>query len=549
MDQETDLGVSEPRKKLTIKRKRKASAKSASPEIRVSPKSVSAKSPEIRVSPKSPEIRVSPKSASPEIRVSPKSIRKISIRRKKSLSKASLSKASLSKASPSKASIRRSKRKKSNSSQKRKSAATKILNFLRQTKHTRKAHFLKALCSDAGVCLALGQFADEIKKHFGGFTSFDYVVPPIKRIGGDSENGFINQIEYAHRGYKSYAILKSAKTPNADNLLYEYVVGQYINRLNKQYPCFLETYGYYMYDDNATWLTMQNTPLLMDVNVLKDGLIQQKSIDYNTACKSSNKLAILIQSLQDIQSLHSLSFDPDFVHDELMAALFQLYLPLAQLKDTFTHYDLHLTNIYMYKPVADQYIEFYYWQTPYRAITFKSSYVLKIIDYGRSYFMDIENQTSAQQIYKKELCKKASDCNIRETTGKCGEYVGFSWLKKSGRNPKKNFYISAQTKNISHDLLPLTRIKENNTQDNNLTPELNALVNKVVYTDYFGTKELEDMGYPRAINNVQDAAQCITDEIMSDKFQTKNNALYAGKTKLGDLHIYLTGEPMKFVKA
>jgi hypothetical protein len=445
--------------------------------------------------------------------------------------------------------IARKKKKTKHSSQKRKSAATKILNFLRQTKHTRKAKFLEALCSDAGVCLAFGQFADEIKKHFGGFNSFDYVVSPIKRIGVNSENGFINQIEYVHRGYKSYAILKSAKTPEADNLLYEYVVGQYINRLNKQYPCFLETYGYYMYANNETWLTMQNTPLLMDVSVLKNGLIQQKSIDYNTACRASNKLAILIQSLQDIQSLHSLSFDEDFVKDELMAALFQLYVPLAMLKDTFTHYDLHLTNVYMYKPDPDKYIEFYYWQTPYSAITFKSSYVLKIIDYGRSYFMDIENKTNAQQIYKKELCKKAAECNIRETTGKCGEYVGFSWLKKNGRNPKKNFYISAQTKNISHDLLPLTRIKENNTQVNNLSPELNALVNKVVYSDYFGTKEREDTGYPEAIHNVQDAAQCITDEIMSDKFQMENYALYAGKTKLGDLHIYLSGEPMRFIKA
>jgi hypothetical protein len=535
MEQETDLEVSEPRKKLTIKRKRKASAKSASAKS-ASAKSASAKSASAKSA--SLERRVSPKSGSPE--------RKISIKRKKSLSKASLSR---SRVSIRKRKIRKISKKASNSSQKRKSAATKILNFLRQTKHTRKAQFLKALCSDAGVCLAFGQFADEIKKHFGGFTSFDYVVPPIKRIGGDSENGFINQIEYAHRGYKSYAILKSAKTPEADNLLYEYVVGQYINRLNKQYPCFLETYGYYMYANNETWLTMQNTPLLMDVNVLKDGLIQQQNIDYNTACQASNKLAILIQSLQDIQSLHSLSFDPDFVHDELMAALFQLYIPLAQLKDTFTHYDLHLTNVYMYKPVADQYIEFYYWQTPYRAITFKSSYVLKIIDYGRSYFMDTENQTSAQQIYKKELCKKAPYCNIRATTGKCGEYVGFSWLKKSGRNPKKNFYISAQTKNISHDLLPLTRIKENNTQVNNLTPELNALLNKVVYSDYYGTQEREETGYPRAIYNVEDAAQCITDEIMSDKFQMENYALYAGKTKLGDLHIYSTGEPMRFIKA
>ena len=421
---------------------------------------------------------------------------------------------------------------------------------MRQSQHSRKARYLEALCSDSGVCLAFGRLAEEIKKHFGGFTSFDYVVPPIKRIGASSENGFINLIEYAHRRYTACAILKSAKTADADNLLYEYIVGQYINKLNKQYPCFLETYGYYMYVGEGTlWNQLQSDIPLTDVAALKEGLRRQKYIDYNDACRESSKLAILIQYFKDIQSLQKLSVDPDFIENELMGALFQLYHPLAKLKDTFTHYDLHLENVYLYKPVADKYIHYHYYISSTRAVSFKSSYMLKIIDYGRSFFNDTSIPLNSKQIYEEELCNAAADCNEPDTTGECGDKAGFSWLKKYSANPSKQFYISAQKKNISHDLLPLTRIKENNSapRTNRLTTDLNEVLKKVVYTDYYGTAELDKVGYPHAIFNVQDAAKCLMDYLTSKKYMDKNEAAYAGQTKLGDLHIYADGRPMRFV--
>ena len=419
----------------------------------------------------------------------------------------------------------------------------------RSSSQRKRAHFLSAICSDSNVCLAFGRYADEIKKHFGGFTSFKHVVAPIKRIGDESENGFVNQLEYDHRGYKAYAILKSAKTPEADNLLYEYVVGQYVNRLNKLYPCFLETYGFYMYTTEATWLQMQNTPVLTDVHVLKH-LREQKTIDYNDACRESSKLAILIQYFKGIVSLDRCSLDPQFIQEELMHTLFQLYRPLAHLKNSFTHYDLHLKNIYMYEPVVGKYIEYHYWLSSTRAITFKSSYMLKIIDYGRSFFKDVQTGQNAKQIYDEELCEYASDCNEpEEITGVCGENVGFGWLKKNRQNPSKNFHISAQQKNISHDLLPLSRIKENHTfpRPNNLTPELHALVAKVIYTDYFGTKENTTTGYPHTIFNVEDAAKFIMAYVASKKYQDINNHVYRKRKKIGDLHIFLNGKkPMRF---
>jgi hypothetical protein len=429
----------------------------------------------------------------------------------------------------------------------KRAAANKIISFFRQTQHTRKARFLESICSDSGVCLAFGQHADDIKKHFGGYTAFDYVISPIKRIGKPSENGFINQIEYEHRGYKSYAILKSAKTPDADNLLYEYIVGQFINRLNKQFPCFLETYGYYMYTKDKYWTRLQKDKPVTDISILKKGLTHLKDVDYYYGCKASQQIAILIQHLKNIQSLGDMSREPDFIENDLMWVLFQLYIPLAKLKNYFTHYDLHLNNIYLYEPVPGKYIEYHYFLTKTNRISFKSSYMLKIIDYGRSYFKDDYSGLDSKKVYA-DVCAE-DECNEpADERGTCGSYVGFGWLANLTRKPADQFYISAQRKNVSHDLLPLRRIKENNTapQPNLLTPDLESLVNQVVYLDYFGTKERIQTGGPGFILSVSDAAKHIAGYVASDAYQRKNDDVYAGKTKLGDLFVYMNGSPMEF---
>jgi hypothetical protein len=399
--------------------------------------------------------------------------------------------------------------------------------------------------------LAFGPHADEIKKHFGGFKEFAYVQAPIKRIGQDSANGFVNQLEYKHRGYTSYAILKSSKESNADNLAYEYSVGLFINELNIQYPCFLETYGYYIYKDDSTWNKMQHMREITDVRIL-DGLELQKNVDYNVACEKSEKLAILIQHLKDIESLDDLSRQPAFIENDLMAVLFQMYAPLSKLKNEFTHYDLHLNNIYLYEPVPGKYIEYHYYldneQT--QLVSFKSRYMLKIIDYGRSYFKDGYNGTDAKHLYETEICP-AEECNEPEDErGTCGSLVGLSWLEElSKTKPQRQYYISSQQKNVSHDLLPLYRMRERNKAPfrNKMTPEMNDLLAKVVYGQDFGTKEQVKSGYPRRIQNVTDAMLMIKDYLDSAAFKAKNAEVYADPgAKLGKLTIYSGGAPMEW---
>jgi len=395
------------------------------------------------------------------------------------------------------------------------------------------------------TCLAFGNLTEDIKTFFNGFgftDAADYAVTSLKRIGTPSDNGFITQIKYEKQGYNSYAVLKSTLDPGADNLMYEYEVGLYINKVNRLYPCFIETYSLYKYTDPHIWNSFNKNVKIVNKSNLKDTIIKQPTIDYKIACTESQYLAILIQDLKDTKDLNELIYSPRFANDELMAALFQLYIPLAQIMDNFTHYDLHLKNILMYQPDESKYIHFHYYLKADTVVSFKSSYILKIIDYGRCYFNDEESGINSKKIYQ-------NVCAVPECEH-CGYDSGFNWLSDIRSDEAVFYHINSKRKNISHDLLPLKSIRQSNLGGNplQLSRELNNLIKKIVYKDEFGTRENETIGYPHRIYNVDDAAKCIIDEVISVDFHADNEQVNASKSKLGDLHIYMDGTtPMKFI--
>ena len=98
----------------------------------------------------------------------------------------------------------------------------KIGKFMKNTTQKRRTEFLKAICSDSGVCIAFGREDKKIKDFFNGFTQFDYVDGPIKRRGQPSKNGFIHEIRYSKGGYNAYTILKSSAKPNTESNIYVY---------------------------------------------------------------------------------------------------------------------------------------------------------------------------------------------------------------------------------------------------------------------------------------------------------------------------------------
>jgi hypothetical protein len=190
-------------------------------------------------------------------------------------------------------------------------------------------------------------------------------------------------------------------------------------------------------------------------------------------------------------------------------------------------------------------------------IVFKSSYLLKIIDYGRSYFFDDE-KNNARAVYN-QICK-TSQCDYDTADGiiKCGANYGLGWLENNSKDPEGTYFISSQKSNISHDLLPLERLYQKFIDDEEtqrqLLPKLfedlfKNLLSKVVYQGDFGTNQERKTGYPVSrILNVQDAATIISEFVTNPDYIAHNNQVNSGKAKLGELHIFMDGSrPMEFI--
>jgi len=409
----------------------------------------------------------------------------------------------------------------------------------------RRAYFLKSICSDSGVCIAFGKEANTIKKHFDNFTNFKYLIGFAKTIGAVSANGFVKELTYENEGYKANAILKSSAKRNSDNLIYEAYVGNYLNRVGLQYPCFLETYGTFQYNTKFAYNQMKSDKMT-PVEIVDTWIELVKDINTNLQVEKScttplYSAVLLIQHLKDVKDLDFYLTNASFLEFELMYVLFQVYAPLAILANTFTHYDLHTKNILLYEPVKGAYIEYHY-NIKGRTFSFKSRYIVKIIDYGRCFFEDDENHTfsgSSLDIYNKL-------CSTQQCDPNCGEDDGFSWLEYLPGQEIHSYYISSQIRNKSHDLRALKIISRLDSYYLNKMPnDLQDILQKVYYKMNYGTPESVS-GLPNNIRNVTDVLKSLF-IINKPENISKNNTFFdATFTKLGNLYIFDDGKPMKY---
>ena len=427
----------------------------------------------------------------------------------------------------------------------KKNATTKIGEVIKKSKL-----FLNITCPNSGVCVSFGKNISKINDFFKGFTDFKYAVSPIKQIGATSANGFVKEISYEKQGYKADAILKSSQREDADNLVYEYVVGiKYINRIMRTFPCFLETYGLYFYPDEMNWKTMSSSSPLHTVYLQR--LKLQSSIDYGKACQESKYASILIQHIKSAKTLSrytSVSQYNRFIKNDLLYVLFIIYQCLSSISTTFTHYDLHLDNILLYEPEHGKYIQYIYHNKDGTENVFYSPYIPKIIDYGRSFFDN--GNVNSRKIYEKI-------CSVKECDPDCGAESGFNWL-----NPIPEYMISSSQKNESHDLRLLNMIKtdlndifniHHSKLNNETFIELDKIANKVVYgvqlkKEYkmFGTVENLEISKDK-IKNVNGAYLALKDAIQNPKVIAENQMNYNKFSNLlGVLHVYHDGRPVKY---
>jgi len=405
--------------------------------------------------------------------------------------------------------------------------ATKIKENIR-------INYLKTVCSDSHVCVAFGTESDKIRILFDNFSNFNLLSQPLKTIGAPSANGFVKELTYTKDGYVANAILKSSADPGSDNLLYEEIVGIFLNKIGKYVPCFLETYGVYKYTSEAFYNKMKNNKRVNQTNVV--GNLQYLT-DFNTslikyACSDQSQyLAIIIQYLKDAKTLNDMYNNVDFRENHLIEILFQIYMPLAHLTDKFTHYDLHTSNVLIYKPIDNKYIEYSYHLKNGKIVKFKSPYIAKIIDYGRSFFYEKKNRSS---IWLKELVTKICDKTYRH---------GFYYLFQP-----EYYHISSSYYNQSHDLRLLYTLKMKNLKKQDITePALLEMYDKLKYDDTYGTQS-RNSDYPKSLNNCQDAFKFLTDAITKKTFIDRNDKEFENSTKIGELHIYTDGKKMEFIK-
>lgn len=402
-------------------------------------------------------------------------------------------------------------------------AVSRIQRFMNRTKNKRREMYLKAICSEAGVCIAFGIEALKIKEFFRHF-SFD-LVDQVKKIGKPSSNGFVYELQYAKRGYNAYAVLKSSTSFTADNLMYEYRVGQFLNKMGFLFPCFLETYGLFKYTSIIEWNEMRKSKQ-MPPELFRPLLVPQ-AYDFKVGCPESRYMAVLIQHIRGCKTVKEILEQGDVKH--ILPILFQVYYPLFHMRKNFTHYDLHMENVILYEPVPGQYIQFHY-HTETGIISFKSPYIAKIIDYGRSYINDGE---TSKDIYDHV-------CQLHECKPDCGADYGFGTFPLS--NARDFYHIVSQKKNESHDLRFLTSVlRELKTMA--LPPWLKAYADSfdVIYKHMYGTPEKICI----------ETKQCNLETVykkLSTVLPLANVQLDGFHTvKYGDLHVY-GDKPIEFSK-
>ena len=458
--------------------------------------------------------------------------------------------------------------------------------------------FLKSVCPDAPLCISFGKQKEKIMKHFNGFKDFKYAVS-VTGIGRKTINGFVKLIKYERDGYKASAILKSANKKDSDNLLFEYLVGQYINKQCLLFSCFVETYAWYQYKTEEDWLNMKSNRFNLDKEVLNSLVIGKVALEnyisspngnicfenkkepsserecieieliLKLACAKSKQISLLTQHIQNGANIEIMLSQENFCSHDLLNVLYQIYMPLATLSDTFTHYDLKSDNLLVYEPDTEKYIDYKYVMNDESVVMFKCRYMAKIIDYGRCFFDDKSNKeisSSSKSIYE-TICKNIQECNGDGfPLTYCGEERGFSNfdISKYGLD----YYINSAVPNITHDLKLLYTVKKELKDvlpHISLDPLLQTIFDRLEYGDEVkleaeqlrtgklkyehGSEEKSTTGVlidgiPDKINNVIDAHNALKTQILKNK--EANDALYETMTSLGELTIYESEKPMEF---
>jgi len=417
------------------------------------------------------------------------------------------------------------------------------------------------LCTVSSFCISFGHHSQDIFTFFDSF-SWKYIdeTKIIQRIGEVSSNGFNYVIPFKRDKYDAYCVLKSCIDKWSDNLKYEACVGNFVNKLHRQYPIFVYTYRFGKYSDVITFLKMKNDLINMTNDFFKinkppkfakdirkiamtpisEFSDETKMIDIiNDSCVKSEYNCILIEHIPTSVTLNQyMSFkknDAHFWEFDIINILFQIYSVLSQISDVFTHYDLHSSNVLLYLSVEENVcVEMRYHLPGDEIVTIYTNHVAKIIDYGRCFFHETETMNS----------KKYHDlvCEAKECKPDCGEDYGYDILNN---NNMETDFITPQKRNRSHDLRLWSSIvtKWLKKREHACPEYISALLNKIFYKSEYGTPESKNHIKNNRVATVQDAYQTLLSHMKKREFKELNAAMAATTThrKIGVLDIWIDG--------
>jgi len=461
--------------------------------------------------------------------------------------------------------------------------------------HNKVAKQLEKLCPQSGFCLALGaQQINRINDFFTKYATFKY-LSKINRLGVSSNNGAVFEYVYKRASYDAFCIFKMSMGNRkdllgkqieymSDNLMYEYWVGQFVNKHVDQFPCFVETYGLYKFSGRSDNDREKKYTLVLNNGVYRGNLlgdfmtrlkrhhlftmISDQPLSWDDACLYSKYLALLTQHIPITHSIpantlistnsKTLDYANHVLSNDFLYILYQLYMPLSVLAEVFTHYDLHTGNVLLYKPHANKYVEYNYHYADGTIVSFLSPFIVKIIDYGRCYVKNGEGNTS-MEVYQK-LCsiKDSPNCNTNARY-LCGDNKGFEFMDM------RELRIKSTTKNISQDLKFAnyfrTRYNALYAGEENGGVHLKKcceIINKIVYgkgvdsqDSQYGTVEDTDRDFTSQIKNVSAMHDALKETLLDEEIIAANNEQYEkeGWSKLGTLTVYCNDptRPMTYV--
>jgi hypothetical protein len=369
-------------------------------------------------------------------------------------------------------------------------------------------------CLDMNACIQRKEIFEIIKRDFfSNYNNFSKAID-IKQISTiDNINGVVYLITFNYSGYEVTSIIKCGKL-DADNIFHEYKVGLFLNNFVNKLPLLVKTYQYF--DTCPTSLQY----------------LKQISPGSKKGCDENQRSAIMIEALSPSITLKKFlsTESPINIENELKYILFQIYYTLVYLENEFTHYDLHLENILLHKLSNNTFIEYNYILNDGTPINFKSKYIVKIIDYGRSFY----NDTSEGD---KIIC---SEFPFSREYNKSTDLMLLNSVGTNSNTPKNIKDIRLKMSHLYNNLLS-NNVKQHykfndsgsiNTRQNNFKQQTIDL-----YTNGRLILPTESTTIAQ-INNINDALQNFV-ELISSKVEISKNITYVEQDlKMGTVTVF-----------